>query len=176
MTCIVGVVNNKHVYIGGDSAAFSESDLTCNVIEGSKVFKKGEFIFGFSTSFRMGQILQFKFNPPKKPLKMNDYEYMATLFLDKLRSCFDDNGYLKFEEDGADFLVGFRGNLYEVCSDYQVGMAKEGYSSLGCGANIANGALYATKDKPTEERIMMALEAASHHSVGVRPPFKIVKI
>ena len=48
--------------------------------------------------------------------------------------------------------------------------------SLGCGSDIAHGSLYTTKDKQSEERIMVALEAASHHSMGVRPPFKIVKI
>ncbi len=176
MTCIVGLVDKKNVYIGGDSAAISVDDLTCNIREDEKVFKKGEFAFGFSSSFRMGQILKTRFKPPSKPAKMDDFTYMVTLFVDALRKCFEASGYTDFEEDDSEFLVGYNGRLYEVLADFQIGMSKEGYASLGCGAPIAHGALHATKDKSAEERIKLALEAATHHSMGVRPPFKIVKI
>lgn len=176
MTCIVGVIDKKNVYIGGDSAAISEDDLTYNIREDEKVFKTGEFIFGFSTSFRMGQILRFKFKPPKKPSRMSDFEYMVTIFIDELKKCFASSGYDEFKEDESAFLVGYNGKLYEILSDYQVGLSKEGYASIGCGSDIANGALFVTKDLPAQERVLKALEAATHHSMGVRPPFKIVKI
>ena len=176
MTCIVGIIDKKNVYIGGDSAAISSDDLTCNIREDEKVFKKGDFIFGFSSSFRMGQILRYKFKPPIQPAKMDDFEYMVTKFIDELRKCFGESDYSEFKEGDGDFLVGYKGKLYEVRSDYQVAMPKEKYASIGCGCDIAHGSLHSTINKPGEERARLALEAAAHHSMGVRAPFKIVKI
>jgi hypothetical protein len=175
MTCIIGIIDKKNVYIGGDSAAISSNDLTSNIRTDEKVFLKGDFAYGFSSSFRMGQILRFKFNPPKQPKNLEDFEYMATLFIDELIKCFEANNFNDFKIEDGEFLVGYKGKLYEVLSDFQVGISKEGYASIGCGANIALGALHATKDKPALERVQLALEAASHHSMGVRPPFEIVK-
>jgi hypothetical protein len=42
------------------------------------------------------------------------------------------------------FLVGVRGCLFEVGEAYQVGELAAGYSAVGCGAEIALGALHAT--------------------------------
>lgn len=176
MTCIVGVIDKGKVYIGGDSAAISDEDLIYNIREDEKVFRKGEFIFGFSSSFRMGQILRFKFNPPKKTAKMDDFEYMVTRFIDDLKKCFSDSDYHDFKDDGASFLVGYNGKLYEILSDFQVGISSEGYATLGCGSEIASGALYVCKDASGHDRVRVALEAAAHHSMGVRPPFKILSV
>lgn len=175
MTCIIGIIDKKSVYIGGDSSAISSSDLTSNIRADEKVFIKGDFAYGFSSSFRMGQILKFKFNPPKQPKSVEDFEYMVTLFIDELVKCFESNHFSDFKTEDCEFLVGYKGKLYEVLSDFQIGISKEGYASIGCGANIALGALHATKDKLVLDRVQLALEAASHHSMGVRPPFKVVK-
>ena len=50
MTCIVGVAHKGAVYIGGDSAAVAGWALTCRADH--KVFKNGDFVMGFTTSFR----------------------------------------------------------------------------------------------------------------------------
>lgn len=63
MTCIVGVTHKGRVYMGGDSAGVSGLDLT--VRKDQKVFRNGEFAIGFTSSFRMGQILQYVFFPPE---------------------------------------------------------------------------------------------------------------
>lgn len=176
MTCIVGVIDKKNVYIGGDSAAVHEEELTYNIREDEKVFKKGDFIFGFSASFRMGQILRFKLKIPKQPVKMGDFEFMVTLFVDAVRSAFEESDFTEFKEQDCAFLVGYKGRLYEIQSDYQIGIPKEGYASVGCGSQIASGALCATTGKPGMERVKIALSAASKHSMGVKPPFKIIKL
>ena len=78
------------------------------------------------------------------------------------------------EEAGGTFLVGYKGRLFAIYDDYQVAEMIDGYTSVGCGEQIANGVLYATRGQPPDERIRMALEAAEHLSAGVRGPF-IVK-
>ncbi len=63
MTCIVGLVNKGRTYLGGDSAGVSGLDIT--VRKDKKVFSNGEFVMGFTSSFRMGQVLQYDFVPPE---------------------------------------------------------------------------------------------------------------
>ena len=167
MTCIVSVVKDGVVYIGGDSAGVSGLSITIRADE--KVFHNNQFIIGFTSSFRMGQLLRYKFVPPKQKLKQSDMEYMVTDFVDSLRKTFKDNGF-------GNFLIGYKSKLYNLQSDFQVGVPSLEYDSVGCGANIALGSLYSSKDKDPIERINLALEAAATFNAGVVAPFHIVKL
>lgn len=69
MTCIVGLVENNKVYIGGDSAGVAGLSLMKRADE--KVFKKDEFIFGFTSSFRMGQLIGGNFQIAKSLLNFH---------------------------------------------------------------------------------------------------------
>ena len=58
MTCIVAVTDGKKIVMGGDSAGVSGYSLT--IRKDKKVFKRKdesgtEWLFGFTTSFRMGE-------------------------------------------------------------------------------------------------------------------------
>ena len=176
MTCIVGIQENGHVYIGGDSAGIA--GLSISIRSDEKVFQNGPFIMGFTSSFRMGQLLRYKFDPPKQTVHQTDMEYMVTDFVDGLRRCFSNNGFGdKDATVGGTFLVGYKGVLYTIQSDYQVGVPSDPYDAVGCGADLALGSLYSTakmKLKP-EDRVVMALEAASTFSAGVAPPFLLIK-
>lgn len=178
MTCIIGLVDKGNVYIGGDSAGVA--GLSLSIRKDEKVFANGPFIFGFTTSFRMGQLLRYKFDPPKQTVNQDDITYMVTDFVDAIRKCFTDNGFGKMIDkttnEGGSFLVGYQGNLYTIESDFQVAMQAQGFDSVGCGSDIALGAMYAAKTKKPTERITIALEAASTFSAGVAPPFKIIKL
>ena len=177
MTCIVGIMDKGKVIIGGDSAGVSGYDLTVRADE--KVFVNGEFIFGFTSSFRMGQLLRYRFKPPFHRPDVSIDEYMATDFVDSIRKCLKDGGFAKVEngeESGGTFLVGYRGQLFRIDSDYQVGKPLNGFDAVGCGELIARGALYATIDRPPNERLRIALEAAEEFSAGVRRPFVIKEI
>ncbi|KKO71831.1 hypothetical protein AAV32_09670 [Kerstersia gyiorum] len=60
---------------------------------------------------------------------------------------------------------------------YQVGEAASGYDAVGCGADIALGALCATTGMADHNsRIGLALHAAEAHSAGVRGPFTVLSI
>lgn len=177
MTAIVGFVDKDGVYIGGDSAAVSEDDLSYNIRTDEKVFIKGEFIFGYSTSFRMGQLIRYKLKIPAHPKGMDSMQYMVTLFIDAVKRCFEDNDYNDMmSEDGGCFMVGYKSKLYTILSDYQVAQAKESYSALGCGENFAMGAMYASTEKDPIKKIEIALNAAVAYSMGVKPPFTFAKL
>ena len=169
MTCIVGIVHKKKVFIGADSLG-SNRIWQKTLRKDPKVFKNGDFLIGYTSSFRMGQLLRFNFQPPVHPLKMDDYEYMVKLFIPAVRECFKDGGFAekdKEQESGGIFLVGYRGELYCVESDYQVGVSYDGFDSVGCGDDLAKGALFVNKNKHPKERIRQAIEAAAHFSAGV---------
>ena len=57
MTCIVGLEHDGKVYMGGDSAAVGGMDVYPSRIP--KVFQAGRYLIGYTTSFRMGQLLQY---------------------------------------------------------------------------------------------------------------------
>lgn len=175
MTCVVGYVEDGRVHLGGDSAGVSGWDITLRA--DPKVFRVGEFVIGFTTSFRMGQLLQHSFEPPTIPPKVDLFQYMVTDFIGEIRSVFDDGGFSK-EKDGREsggiFLVGIRGRLFKVCDDYQVGESLDGYDACGCGEAYALGSLHTNRADDARGRLFTALMAASHHSAGVAAPFVFV--
>lgn len=184
MTCIVGLEHEGSVYIGGDSAGVEAWSLEICTRADEKVFinETGEFIMGFAGSFRIGQLLRYALVPPDQPSKKDDMAYMVTDFIDAVRAMQRDKGTMKkeneLEEHDAAFLVGYNGKLYVIESDFQVGRPIEDYAAVGCGAQIALGAMYATRGSQLtpEERITLALQAATEYSAGVRPPFHILRL
>lgn len=174
MTCIVGLVDEGVVYIGGDSAGVG--GFSMQIRKDEKVFRNGAFIMGFTTSFRMGQLLRYRFNPPKHHPSDDLVKFMSTDFIDAVRDCLKTYGYAqkdKDQESGGTFLVGFEKKLFIVDSDYQVGLVYDSFYSVGCGSDIALGAMFASVGAPPRVRITQALEAAERFSAGVRGPFII---
>jgi hypothetical protein len=177
VTVIAGVVDSGAVLIGGDSAGIGGYQLT--VRRDSKVFINGPYVMGFTSSFRMGQLLRWSLKPP--PPNGDELEqFMVTEWIDAVRGCLQEGGYAanySGQESGGTFLVGVRGRLFEVDSDYQVGEPLDGYAAVGCGADIALGALHATRalGLSADERVMGALQAAERHSAGVRGPFTLLR-
>lgn len=172
MTAIVGLVHDDTVYIGGDSAGVSGLQLT--VRADTKVFRNGPYLFGFTTSFRMGQLIHHALTPPAPKGRLE--RFMSTTFIDAIRDCLKQGGWARKEnerEEGGTFLVGVQGRLFVVYDDYQVGQAADGYAAVGCGDQIALGALYATAGlgMPPRKRVRLALAAAERFSAGVRAPF-----
>jgi len=177
MTAIAALVENDKVWIGGDSAGVGGYSLA--VRKDEKVFKNGEFLMGYTSSFRMGQLLRYSLTPPKPIEGQEAFEYMVTKFVESVRSCLKRGGYSKEsnnQETGGTFLVGWRGRLYMIYSDYQVAELAEPYCACGCGEDLVLGSLYTTRDMgmSPKDRIKRALSAAESFSAGVRGPFKIM--
>jgi hypothetical protein len=176
MTCIVGLVAGDRVYIGGDSAAVGAYDLTLRADE--KVFARGPFLVGFTTSFRMGQLLRYKLEVPQYDGR-DLQEFMATAFVDAARKCLREGGWATKkdeQETGGQFLVGYRGHLFTIGWDFQVGEALDGMDAVGSGEAVAIGALWATPGRPPLKRVLTALEAAERHNAGVRAPFVVMRL
>jgi len=182
MTCIVGIKDKElhRVVIGGDSAASADSSY--NLRKDPKVFKNGEFLFGCATSFRMMQLLRFSFKPPIIEEGRDIYEYMCTDFINEVRKCFSEGGYLQKEQSGEEiggqFIIGYKDRLFYIDDDFQVAEFIDDYHAIGCGADFALGSLALLSqifinETLIENKVKMALEVAEHFALGVQRPFVI---
>jgi ATP-dependent protease HslVU (ClpYQ) peptidase subunit len=177
MTCIVGLIDGNRVWLGGDSAGVAGLDIT--VRADPKVFPNGPFLIGFTSSFRMGQLLAYRLKTPARPPEMDIFRFMVMDFVDEVRNCLKDGGYAQRTNDvesGGSFLVGYHGRLFSIQSDYQVCEAIRGYHAIGCGADYALGSLASTVGQPAEQRVRKALECAEQFNGGVRAPFLIQSV
>lgn len=171
MTCIVGIAENGIVYLGGDSAISTEEGAVF-VAKKPKVFHIGEMVIGCAGGVRTDQLVQFKFNPPPvtEPLE----QYMVVDFMDALKAVFkEDKGKDDNLMEDSVLLVGVRGRLFLVTGSFQASEMTCGYDANGSAGEIARGSLHTTQrlNMSPQERLYMALDAASSHNAFVREPF-----
>ena len=184
MTCIVAIAQNGTVYMGSDHAASDDKSGWIMSRKEPKVFKVGQYGIAFTDSFRMGQILQYNWTPPKyTPTKTNSGldKFMRTKFIDSVKVAFKDHGFGDIggndEDTGGIFIVGLEGRIFVVDEDFHVGENLVNYMAEGSGGMFALGALHATKNqKNPKMRIKLALEAAAEFSMSVAPPFTYIQV
>ena len=177
MTCIAAIAEKGKVYIGADSAGVSDYNLTIRADE--KIFINGPCLFGFTSSFRMGQLLRYQLKVPTKPNDMNEKIFINTIFIEAIRKCLKDGGYSQIKENretGGTFIVGHKGKIYQIEEDFQIVESVESFAACGCGHAYAKAVLYITKKISPKERIRKALQTAEYFSAGVRKPFRILSI
>jgi hypothetical protein len=176
MTCVVGVAHAGGVWVGADSAGIGGEYRLMIRLDG-KVFHRPPFVMGFTSSFRMGQLLRYSLKVPHQPDHFSDSEYLATTFVDAVRQCLKDGGFAtktSEAESGGIFIVGYRGRLYTVEADYQVAESVDSFVAIGSGDQVAHGSLCETAGIDPVDRVRRALEAAERFSAVVRAPFRIV--
>ena len=176
MTAIAALVDNGKIWMGGDSAGVDCGSMCLVVRKDEKVFIRNNFIMGFTSSFRMGNLLRYSLYLPPQIEGATNIEYMNTSFIDAVRGCFKAGGFTsisEYKESGGTFIVGYRGALYEIEDDFQVAMPADDFISCGCGSSFCMGSLYSTIGWDPETRIKKALESAERFSAGVRGPFVI---
>lgn len=178
MTCILGLVQDGAVWMGGDSVAISGWDAK-TVVE-PKIFMREPFLIGYTTSFRMGQILKYELAIPSRGHEEGCMDYLIRVFAHDVRKVFDDVGFLKKKDDheveGGQFLVGYEGHLFEVGSDFQVMEWAGSMAAIGAGQAYATGAAAALASLPPGDRIHQALEIAERYCATVRGPFHILAL
>lgn len=184
MTCIVGLEHDGDVWMGGDSAGVSGLDLV--IRDEPKVFEKLGVLYGFTTSFRMGQIIKYGLSCPDarsdEAIDREDIDWLCTTFVNALRANFRAGGWLKESggvQSGGQIMLAFRKRLYVVDSDFQVYRPSCGYHAIGSGGFYALGSLHATSrvidlSEDPMERCIWALEAAESMNAGVRGPFTVL--
>lgn len=177
MTCILAFIDNDGVgHMAGDSSGFDPTYHSKLELTTAKIFKKSEFIIGYTTSFRMGQIIQHSFDPPcLQNVGNTDQEmmkYMVVDFVSKLRSCYESNNYIndsKIPKSG-NILVIVRGRLYEISSDWSVFNTPSNINAVGSGAFQAIAAFKVFDrycDMPIEQKMFNTINIVSEQNICV---------
>ena len=171
--------------MGADHAASDDKTGWILSRKEPKCFKVGQYAIAFTDSFRMGQILQYSWTPPKyTPTKTNSGldKFMRTKFIDSVKVAFKDGGYGSIgsssdEDTGGIFIVGLEGRIFTIDEDFHVGENVVNYMAEGSGGQIALGALYATKNQKNPKlRIKAALEAATEFNMSVAGPYTYIQV
>jgi len=190
MTLIIGYLDkdNKTTYIGADSGGIKGD--TKYIQKNPKVFynyHNFNFLIGFASSFRMGQILQYTLTPPDIPKSIlihNDLErYMVNYFIDELRETFNNAGFLQRFEDGDDkgghFIIAFKDNLFVIERDFHVSSVYTNYVAIGCAEPEAMGSLSTIErlnpQMHPEDKIKLAMSIANKHTTCVYNPYVVLK-
>lgn len=170
--------------MGGDSVSGNFDTGYHDLIANPKVFKTGPFLIGYTTSFRMGQLLEHVLEVPIYVAEQGTLlAYMVKTFIPAVREVLKDNGFttvVNNVESGGSFLVAFNGQIFEVNDDFAVHQSQDGFYAVGCGAVAALGALHAVMYVPLlkmdngEYFVECALTAASKVNMGVKDPFTIL--
>lgn len=161
--------------MGSDSAASSGGVI--HNLAYSKTFTRDGVIIGTTGYVRPGQILRYQYEWPK--VKEDVDGWMFNEFIPGWQQALRAAGNLQVSEEqtmqDANFLIGVKGRLFGLHGLFEVIEVADEYACDGCGREVAAGVMYATRGKrmTPEERITLALEAASYHLEGVRPPFNI---
>lgn len=79
MTCITAMVKGDHVWMAGD--LMGSNGFTKKIYPDSKVFVNGEFIIGYTSSFRMGQLLQYNWEQPPRLEGMTTENIFSSMLL-----------------------------------------------------------------------------------------------
>lgn len=175
MTCIVGIAKEGRVYLGGDSCGSSSSSW--QHVPNPKVFHvQDRFLIGVCGSFRMVDLLRYGLRVQSQDGQDVD-EFVRTEFVGSVRTLFRESGFLTKEDQreyGGNFLLGYRGHLFEFQNDFSVLNAPDWGLAIGSGEQPARGSLFTTRgDWDARRRIQLALEAAEATTPSVRGPFTL---
>ncbi|MBE0470427.1 MAG: hypothetical protein IBX55_13095 [Methyloprofundus sp.] len=131
MTCIVAIeTQDNNAVIAGDfcgSDGFKKGNVTS-----PKIFKHSGMIFGYTSSFRFGQIIEHILDdntlyPPSDATKT--YEWLVRNFIPKLQKSLKDEEY----QGGGDAICIINAQVWQIQSDFSVIRPETGVCAVGSG-------------------------------------------
>lgn len=169
MTCIIGFIDKskRKMVIAGDR--MGSNGHSGSPVNKPKVFQRGKVLFGYTTSFRFGQILEHHLTIPKDK-RDSPYEFMVLDLVPKIRKVLEQHKYSSTDEKGISgtAILMYKGFVYTLQEDWSV-LEYTDYQATGSGEDVASGALIALRDIPmsNKERANIALDAAAEVIVSV---------
>jgi len=196
MTCIVAVVKDGKVWMGGDR--FVTDGNWGRFIDGSpkiaaiSAFGRLEFLIGCAGNGRCCDIvLNMEINEidvsVDSMLRWNDRdaEYnVREILVEAIRLKLAMKGALMKDDDGQDkgcaILVGHMGRLFAIGENFSVSVITEDHVAIGAAKEYALGSLITTKGLADElspaERLEIALMSAQKYNITVAEPFDFLEL
>lgn len=180
MTCIVGVEHKGSVWMGGDSAA-TDNSFNRTIIKDPKVFIKNNVGFGVCGLPKVMDAVAHGLEIPTQKSGQTDRQFLVSTLVPALREGLERFDCIeKHPEYGSIFhgsmLIGYRGKVYDLQSNFQFVHNSEGFASAGSGGELAKGSLISTKGMSNpKKRILTALQVSTANA-GVAPPFVVIQV
>lgn len=182
MTVIVGINTGTSILLASDS--MGSNGYIHIQDKKSKVFKKEDFIFGIAGSYRIMQLLNHKFNIPKRTIGQTTEDYIYSTFIDSIFSFFSQNNALECDKNikslqgDACFLFGYEKELYCLHSNLQINNSKRNYDAIGSGSYHAISSLYSTEglDVSPKDRLIKAINCANEFVTSVDNTVEMVEL
>lgn len=184
LTCIVGIVKDGKVWMGGDRFVSSGE---MKFIGGPKIYYlewngRREYLVGDAGGHRAGNLIQ---TADIQGEELGDpYLNVVEVLLPAIRKTLINGGAMGKFDDGTDegnaMLIGHRGRLFRVCSAFGAVEPSEGYSAVGSACEVAIGAFSAMGQMGTtwhpRNKLAVALDAAEKHNRNVSKPFDFLEL
>lgn len=176
MTTIVGVQNADGCVIASDSRVADNGKVYSHP-EMVKAVERGSYIIGGAGDYRALQVVLHGWSPPlvTAKAKTNLYEFVINKVAPSLKTTLLEAGVEFNKSPDSDYkfelqlIVGINGTLFEIDSDFAVGMNDTGLYAIGSGGDYALGALHAGAT------VLDAMRIAAVNNNGTSAPFHILE-
>ena len=183
MTCIIALRDKENkVWLAGDKMA--SNSFSHSLVKDPKVFKVGDFYFGFTDSFYMGQLLKYSFVLPERQEGASDSQYLFQDVRVALTNLFDQNEF-GIKDRGTlecpdlvfgEFLMVYKDSIFLVQAN--MSFLEYDMATCGSGAQVAQGVLTAlmeNTDLSTENLLTKTMDIVSRNCVGVSKELDIIQ-
>ena len=168
MTVIAAYNDGKRHWIASDSMG-SRGDTMYEL--GSKLIIKGNYIIGFSWSYRVADIIRESKNLPKELSSIKDLRTIRDVIKETLinDNLIGNNDNAKPEGHPLDIILVSPAGIYTVETDYQIHKVLDNYITCGSGTEVAMGVLYTCNELKIEGKkaVKLAVEASIKHIASV---------
>jgi len=174
MTTIIGLQHDDKCLIVSDSRVSAGGKVYTHPSM-VKVVERGSYIIGGAGDYRALQVVLHGWTPPLVTVKAkaNLYEFAINKVIPSLKVALTESGveFNKTSNDDDKFelnlLLAINGTIFEVDSDFAVGMNNTGFYGIGSGGDFAVGALHAGTT------MLDAMRIAALNNNETAPPFHI---
>lgn len=135
---------------------------TKNVYTTPKIFTVGDMLVGFTSSYRMGQILQYQLTLPAATVGQDLDGWLHVGFVDAVRQVLKENGYLHVEnnaETSGTFLIVVAGRIFTVQEDMSLLESQDCFEACGSGEDYARATMHCLVGYGVEDPALILTEA-----------------
>ena len=175
MTTIIGVQHEDKCVIVADSRINAAGKVYTHP-DMIKAVERGSYIISGAGNYRGLQVVLHGWTPPLVTVKAktNLYEFAINKVVPSLKTALTEAGvdFNKTSDDDDNkfelsLLLGINGTIFEIDSDFSVGMNNTGFYGIGSGGDFAVGALHAGTT------MLDAMRIAAVNNNETAPPFHI---
>lgn len=179
MTVVLAETEGRSIIFAADSAGAKGDEIY--TIGLPKVFALGPYLFGYTGSYRIGQILRHYVELPDPP-EIHPERFLVREAVPILRQAVNDQGAALhgpgFLGEKTAILVAFHGRIWCIGTDLTV-LPETSYAAIGSGRLRAYGALHALNAagvEPARKRLELTLAATAEYTANVRPPWHFASV